>query len=160
MSRRASLICLTLATLFVMNGSMAGVEAHGAEVTAASSTRWSQFGSPSLRTAPSAGRFGGSRASTNSTDAATADVVIADDSVSSGATRLIRSGAASSDVVGGHEPPPNYNFRDPAYYPHAGLGFPIRSDHGTWIGGRQGVRYWTHRRYYETDYQATFQWRW
>jgi hypothetical protein len=87
--------------------------------------------------------------------------VLTDDYVSvSDATRLFRSGVSPPYYGGHHEPLPNYNFRDPNYYPDAGLGFPILSAHGTWIGGRTGVRVWKHRGYHENYHQATIQWRW
>jgi hypothetical protein len=60
--------------------------------------------------------------------------VLTDDYVSvSDATRLFRSGVSPPYYGGHHEPLPNYNFRDPNYYPDAGLGFPILSAHGTRI---------------------------
>jgi hypothetical protein len=76
------------------------------------------------------------------------------------ARRMFRSGPSPHYHGAHHEPPPNYNFRDPDYYPNSGLGFPIRSSHGTWIGGRSGGRGWKHTGYHEKYRQGTFQWHW
>jgi hypothetical protein len=127
--------------------------------TSGSTSRWGRFSSTSVRT-PSP-IDDGTLAATDPPAVATIEV-LSDDYVSeSESTRLFRCGASPPHYGGHHsEPPPNYNFRDPDYYPDAGLGFPILSAHGTWIGGRTGVREWKHRGYHENYHQGTIQWRW
>jgi hypothetical protein len=166
-------LVLVASVLLALAGPVEATEAStSGAVSSGAVSRWSRFDSTSVRTTSQVDHA--AAAATDTLAVSTVDVVAEDYAVVSEedavvsedytsapvATRLFRSGASPSEHVGHHEPPPNYNFRDPNYYPDAGLGFPIRSSHGTWIGGRRGVRSWNHRGYHENYHQGTIQWRW
>jgi hypothetical protein len=123
-----------------------------------SASRWARFNSAANRT--TARLDSDTSAAAAPLAVATTDALPTVEVVESGAARLFRAGPSPQFHGAYHEPPPNYNFRDPNYYPDAGLGFPIRSSHGSWIGGRTGVRSWKHRGYHEDYHQGTIQWRW